>query len=105
MGVFTVIATFIFETPRMPNSSTEWGIILMLALVCSCFGFTLQPVAQKYVPSTRASQFCALNPLTATILSVVVMKEPLGIGGAIGAALILAGILMQSKVSSVKEDV
>jgi len=99
MGVFTVIATFIFETPRMPNSSTEWGIILMLALVCSCFGFTLQPVAQKYVPSTRASQFCALNPLTATILSVVVMKEPLGIGGAVGAALILTGILMQTKVS------
>ena len=104
MGLFSVTACFIFETPRMPNSSTEWGIILMLALVCSCFGFTLQPVAQKYVPSTRASQFCALNPLTAAILSVLVMKEPLGIGGAIGAALILAGIMLQTKISQSAES-
>jgi len=96
MGVFSLAASFLFEQPRMPQNSTEWMVILMLALVCSCFGFTLQPVAQKYSSSARAAQFCALNPLSVVILSALFLDERLGLYGLIGAALILAGIAIQS---------
>ena len=95
-GVFSLAASFLFEQPRMPQNSTEWMVILMLALVCSCFGFTLQPVAQKYSSSARAAQFCALNPLSVVILSALFLDERLGLYGLIGAALILAGIAIQS---------
>ena len=96
IGLLGLAAAFLLETPRLPQSGGEWGMILMLALVCSCFGFTLQPVAQRYVSAERAGTFCALNPLTAAILGAVFLHERLGLWGLAGAALILTGILIQS---------
>jgi len=96
IGLLGLAASFLLETPRLPQSGGEWGMILMLALVCSCFGFTLQPVAQRYVSAERAGTFCALNPLTAAILGAVFLHERLGLWGLAGAALILTGILIQS---------
>ena len=96
IGLLGLAAAFLLEMPRLPQSGGEWGMILMLALVCSCFGFTLQPVAQRYVSAERAGTFCALNPLTAASLGTVFLHERLGLWGLAGAALILTGILIQS---------
>ena len=65
----------------------------MLILMCSCFGFTFQPVAQQYVPSDEAGMFCAITPLSASILGTLVFQETFGTNGFIGAACILAGML------------
>lgn len=96
MGLFSMIASFLTESPRLPQGGREWTVILLLALVCSCFGFTLQPVAQKYTTSVRTSQLCALNPLTVAILGTLFLNESLGLFGFLGAGLILAGICLQS---------
>lgn len=96
IGLFTTIASFIFEAPKLPSCASEWLPILGLALVCSCFGFTLQPVAQRRIPSERASQFCALNPLSTAAMSAVLMHEKMGVMGAVGAALILSSIMLES---------
>ena len=81
IGLFTTIASFIFEAPKLPSCASEWLPILGLALVCSCFGFTLQPVAQRRIPSERASQFCALNPLSTAAMSAVLLHEKMGVMG------------------------
>lgn len=96
IGLFTTIASFIFEAPKLPSCASEWLPILGLALVCSCFGFTLQPVAQRRIPSERASQFCALNPLSTAAMSAVLLHEKMGVMGAVGAALILGSIMLES---------
>ena len=71
------------------------ALILALALVCSCFGFTFQPMAQRHVSAQRAAQFCAIGPLSASTLSAVFYHERFGPVGLIGAGLILAAILLQ----------
>jgi drug/metabolite transporter (DMT)-like permease len=96
IGLFALIASCLFETPRFPQGVTEWGVILALAVVCSCFGFTLQPVAQCSLPDDTAAQFCAINPLTTTILGIIFLHEKPGVMGFVGAALILGGILLQN---------
>jgi drug/metabolite transporter (DMT)-like permease len=96
IGLFALIASCLFETPRLPQGATEWGVILSLALVCSCFGFTLQPVAQRCLPDDTAAQFCAINPLNTALLGMIFLHESLGVMGFIGAALILGGILLQN---------
>ena len=96
LALFAAVGSFVFETPILPQGGREWGAILVLAIVCTCFGFTLQPVAQRYVSTEIAGQFCALNPLTASILGIVFLDERLGAYGIIGAVLILAGILIQN---------
>lgn len=55
IGLFSLILSFIFEQPRIPSGGTEWGCVLVLALVCTGFGFTLQPVAQSHTTSRRAA--------------------------------------------------
>lgn len=96
LALFASIGSVVFETPCLPQGGREWGAILVLAIICTCFGFTLQPVAQRYVSTEIAGQFCALNPLTASILGIVFLNERLSVYGIIGAVLILAGILLQS---------
>ena len=94
LGALALIASFLFETPHLPGSGTEWLVVLALALVCSGFGFTLQPVAQSGTTADHAALFCALNPFVAAALGAVCFHEHFGIAGVLGGVLILAGILV-----------
>ena len=94
IGVLSLAASCMLETPRMPQGGVEWLSVLALAVVCSGFGFTLQPVAQAGTTAERAGMFCALNPLVASVLGVVFLREHIGVQGIVGAALILAGIVL-----------
>lgn len=93
MGLIALAAALIRGDFAMPSQGREWFMILMLALVCSCFGFAFQPVGQKYLPSETAAVFTVVNPLVASVLGLVVAKEPLGWAKIIGYVLILAALL------------
>lgn len=75
--ILSSLATFLTETPRWPENHVEWTVILMLAVVCTGFGFTLQPMAQRHTTPERAGMFCALNPMCATIMGVTLLGETL----------------------------
>lgn len=94
IGLFSLAASFLFETPRLPESGMEWIVVLMLAIVCSGFGFTLQPVAQSGTTAERAGMFCALSPLSAAVLGAAVLGEKFGLQSLFGAALIVGGIVI-----------
>ena len=94
IGMLAITASFLTETPRLPVGTLEWVGIVMLAVVCTGFGFTLQPVAQSGTTADRAGMFCALNPLVASVLGVVFLHEHLAPQGILGAMLILSGILL-----------
>jgi len=94
MGVLAFIATFLFETPRLPATGMEWGAVLWLTIVCSGFGFTFQPVAQSYTTAQRASMFCALSPVSSAILGVCILGEDMGPRAILGAVLVMGSILI-----------
>ena len=102
IAVCAAAAAFIFEDPAIPVRVRDWGIILGLAVVCTCFGFTLQPVAQRGTTAERAGMFCALSPLSAGLLGVIFLDESLGLQGVAGAALILCGIALPNLLAAVK---
>ncbi len=87
-------ASLLLEAPRLPSGTTEWTGIVMLAVVCTGFGFTLQPVAQSGTSAERAGMFCALNPMVAAILGIVFLREAFTAQSAVGGVLILLGILI-----------
>ena len=94
IGALSLVTSFLTEMPRLPHSSTEWFGIGMLALVCTGFGFTLQPVAQSGTTAERAGMFCALNPMVAAMLGIVFLHEPFTVRTVAGGLLILSGILL-----------
>jgi len=94
IGALSLVSSFLAETPRFPSGTTEWLGILVLAVVCTGFGFTLQPVAQSGTTADRAGMFCALNPLVAAGLGVAFLQEPFTGKTVIGGLLILLGIVL-----------
>lgn len=94
MAVLSFIASFIFESPSLPGTVREWGLLLYLAMVCSGFGFTLQPFAQKGTTPEKAGTMCALSPVTAAVLGTVFLGETLTLKGIAGAVLIVASIII-----------
>ena len=94
IGILSLTASLLCENPRVPAGMLEWTGIIMLAFVCTGFGFTLQPVAQSGTTAERAGLFCALNPMVAAILGSVFLQEVFTAQSAIGGGMILAGILL-----------
>ena len=99
MGTLSAIASVLVETPHFPTDPAAWLALILLACVCSCFGFTLQPVAQKYTSAETAGLYCAFGPLGAGILGWICLNEALSIYALIGAGLILFSIVIAQKAS------
>lgn len=93
-GLYGVIFTFLFETPALPGNSAQWGAILGLSIICSAFGFVIQPVAQKYTSPEHTSMLFALEPVFSMIFAYIFLHEKLSVQGTIGAAFIMIGVLI-----------
>lgn len=94
LGLLALVSSFVFEAPRLPQSGTQWLMIAGLAVICTGFGFTLQPVAQSHTTAQRAGLFCALSPACATLLGAAVLRERISVMGMCGIALILLSLLV-----------
>lgn len=93
IAIFAFIGAFIFEDVRLPQSGTEWGAVLALAIICSGVGFTIQPLGQKYTTPERAGILAVFNPLTAAVLGVIFLHEKLTPSILLGSVLILGATL------------
>lgn len=93
IGLFAIIISFLIEDPIIPVKLITWQMILTLAIVCSCFGFTLQPLAQSKTTSERVALFWALSPVGGALAGRIFLGEKLGFIGIIGMALILFAMI------------
>jgi len=96
MGLFSTAAAFVFETPALPQTTMEWGAVLELAVVCSGFGFALQPLAQRGISAEQAGLLCAITPASATLLGWAFLHESLGLPTLLGLTLILTALVAAS---------
>lgn len=94
MGALGMLAALFAETPQLPQTGGQWLCLIALAVLCTCFGFAIQPVAQRSISSETTGMICALNPLTTAVLGWTLLGESLGIGGIVGAMMIIGGILL-----------
>ncbi|MBQ8306731.1 MAG: DMT family transporter [Blautia sp.] len=94
MGVLSLLIALPVEGLHFPKTGQQWAMMLMLVLVCSCFGFAFQPVGQKYVPAETAAVFTAINPLAASVLGITVAGESISFSKGIGYVLILLALFL-----------
>lgn len=95
VGVTAV--TFLFSTgekwPSDLSTETTWAIVAM-AVVCSAAAFTLQAWAQRFTSPTHVGLLFAFEPVAAALFAWWWLGERLTGAQWIGAALILAGIVV-----------
>lgn len=82
-GLFQQLPTFNFS---------GWLAVLYLGLLGGVLGFYLWAYALERSTPTRVAVFVNLNPLTATILAVLLLGETVTVRFVLGFALVLGGI-------------
>ena len=93
MGVLSLAVSLADGSFTVPHTGMQWTMMLLLVLLCSCFGFAFQPVGQKYVPAETAAVFTVVNPLTASLLGVTIAREEISGMKLLGFILILMALL------------
>ena len=77
-----------------PKSATAWLVLLFLAVVPTYGAYLLYSFGLARLEATRAATVATLEPVAAAALAYVVWGEALRGVGYVGAALVLAGVLL-----------
>lgn len=90
-GLFGAFFTMIFESPKLPSTSSGWVAILGLGIICTAFCFVAQAVVQQYTTPTHTGLIFSLEPIFAAIFAMIFLGEGLTSQLVIGGAFILIG--------------
>ncbi len=98
----TCALLMIAAVPLGPSSYVVWSGrviwgILITGFLSLAFAFTIQAWAQQFTPATHTALIFSLEPVFASITSFLFLGERLGIRGAVGAILILAGVVISEE--------
>jgi len=100
-GIVSVIATAFLPTPfgfqNMSHALSHWPVVgatVYLALFSTVFAFWGQATAQTRLGPTESAILFALEPVSAAILSVYWLKEPMSAQQALGGALIVLAMVI-----------
>jgi DME family drug/metabolite transporter len=69
-----------------------WPWLLYLGAVTTAGAYAIYTIGLRDVPAAAAGSASLMEPLTATLLGVLVFDEQLGVAGVIGAALLFAAL-------------
>ncbi|MFM9412967.1 DMT family transporter [Peptococcus simiae] len=103
LGLLALLATPVTGGFETRGQTGTWLALAFLIVVCTGFGFTLQPLAQRYTSADRAGLFCGLNPLFTAILAAIFLGERLTFQGYLGLILILSAILLPLLVDKARK--
>jgi len=90
---FAVVAVALGQI-EVPRGWTVWGALLVTGVFASALGFLVQTWAQRRTSATRTALAFAMEPAWAAIFGFWLAGDRLGSVAWIGAALIMAGILV-----------
>jgi len=96
-GLGAVALTFVtaFSLPEVTSFPTQlWLLIFTIAWIPSLLGYFLYSHAMKYVEATKGSIVSIIEPISAALLSVIILAEILELLQLLGIVLALIGISM-----------
>ncbi|MDC9825624.1 DMT family transporter [Devosia sp. ZB163] len=94
---------FLFETPSLAAIGNGWIELLYAGLLSTAVAFTLQAVAQQYVPPANAAIILAAEGLFAAIGGALFLSERLTPIGYAGAAMIFFAIVLVEAVPALQQ--
>ena len=68
-ALYGTIFMLIFEKPSLPDNTYQWIAVLGLAVLCSAFGYSIQPVAQKFTTPEHTGLLFSLEPIFSAIFA------------------------------------
>lgn len=93
-SILSLIIVFSSRSIVLPQGGQQWLMLLFLAVICTCYGFTVQPIGQRVLPAETAAVFTVSNPLTASILGIIIAGDSISIAKIIGYIIILTTLII-----------
>lgn len=94
IGILGFLTSIVGGTVVLPSTPEIYAYIVILAVVCTGFGYTLQPVAQSKLSAETTSVCCAINPLIASLIGMFFLHEIPSFVNIIGEILIIFVLLI-----------
>lgn len=93
-GFYSLIFSFLLESPILPTTSQAWFVVLTLSILCTAFGFIVQTAVQKQTTATHTGLIFTLEPAFAAIFAFFFMHEILSPSGYLGEIILFFSILL-----------
>lgn len=92
--VLMTACSFLLEVPTLPKSPRIWMFVLFLGVFCSGIAFVVQTVEQQHTTAISAGLIFTMEPIFSAIAAYFLAHEVLTMRGYIGAALMIASIIL-----------
>lgn len=99
VALFALVWALVAAEPLWPPAAA-WGPLLYLGILATAVTTLLQTVGQRHVSAAEASLIYALEPVTATIFSYLLIGEKVGLRGALGGALVVLATWLSSRADA-----
>ncbi len=93
-AVLMAISLPVFEHPHVVPTVRLGVALAVTAFLATAVAFSVQTYAQQHLPPAHTALLLSLEPVFAWLTAWLVLHEVLGVRGSVGAALVLAGILV-----------
>ncbi len=94
VGILSLVATLLFETPTMDFTPNEWLSIAFLSIVLTGFFYYLLNNIQSVLSASNVTLIFTFEPFFATLFGWLFLKEAVGMNVFIGGALIIFSVLL-----------
>lgn len=95
--LFLFLTAFALEKPTLPISVWLWFLLLILSLFCSGLAYLFWYKALEDVSATKAGVFLFFLPIVSVSVAHFVLSEALDIFFALGALLVMAGVIITER--------
>ena len=93
-GAACALLMGLFETPRLPVTPWTIAALAITGILATALAFATQMWAQRRTSAPHVARIFTAEPVFAALFARFIRHDVLGLGGLVGAALILAGILL-----------
>jgi len=103
VSILSGLGTALLPQPPMMFTGYAWFGLILTALICTSLAFFLQSKMQQFTSASHTAIIFAAEPVFSAVFAYLLAGEILSPRGYIGAACVLAGILI-AEFSSIKES-
>ncbi|MDP4090925.1 MAG: EamA family transporter [Bacillota bacterium] len=91
----SLICALVFDDfSIVPNiAPAAWGVIIYLALTCTCIAYVLQNSALVHLSSSTVSILQCTQPILTAVCSFIILRETMSYRGILGGLIIIGSIL------------
>lgn len=94
--VLSIVFLFLFREMDFQATARGWLSTLYLGIVSTTICYLLQTACQKYVDETKAAIILSMESVFGTLFSILLLHEVVTVRMAVGAAIILAAVIISN---------